>query len=123
MTRTWPAILLVSLACVGRSAPARPPSPPLGPEETYAWSIRASHADELLLAVGDSVDVVLLRDRCGADAGAGQKGCWDASTGRVVPRWRVTPPAVAGVRALPVGSWVFGRGMAGARLYARRPGA
>src|SRR5580765_5654236 len=79
---------------------------PLGPGETYVWSIRASHSDELLLAVGDSVDVVLLRDRCGADAGHGQKGCWDASTIRITPDWKVSARgSIARVRALPKGSW------------------
>ena len=117
------AILLSVISCVGRTAPAQRTSPTLGPEERYVWSIRASHADELLLAVGDSVDVVLLRDRCGGDAGHGMKGCWDASTVDVAPRWRVAGSGVARVRPLPEGSWIFGRGAAGARLYALRPGA
>jgi hypothetical protein len=96
---------------------------PLGPGETYDWSIRAWHSDELLLAVGDSVDVVLLRDRCGADAGHGRKGCWDASTIRIAPRWRVSARGIARVRALPEGSWRFGPGTAGARIYGTNPGA
>jgi hypothetical protein len=117
------AILLSVISCVGRSAPAQPESPSLGPEERYVWSIRASHSDELLLPVGDSVDLVLLRDRCGADAGHGFKGCWDASTVQVAPRWRVASSSIASVRPLREGSWIFGRGTAGARLYALRPGA
>ena len=104
------AILLAVISCVGRTAPAQPESPALGPEERYVWSIRASHADELLLPVGDSVDVVLLRDRCGADAGHGLKGCWDASTVDVAPRWQVAASGVARARPLPEGSWIFGRG-------------
>jgi hypothetical protein len=116
------AILLPVISCVGRSAPAQPESPRLGPEERYFWSIRASHSDELLLPVGDSVDLVLLRERCGADAGHGLKGCWDASTVQVAPRWRVAAGGIARVRPLPEGSWIFGRGAAGARLYALRPG-
>ena len=122
LNRTSLAILLAVISCVGRIAPAQPESPTLGPEERYVWSIRASHADELLLPVGDSVDVVLLRDRCGADAGHGLKGCWDASTVDVAPRWQVAASGVARVRPLPEGSWIFGRGTAGARLYALRPG-
>jgi hypothetical protein len=73
--------------------------------------------------VGDSVDIVLLRDRCGADAGHGQKGCWDASTISVVPRWRVEASNVARVRTLSSGAWEFGRGTTGARIYGLRPGA
>ena len=95
----------------------------LGPEESYRWSIRASHADELRLVVGDSVDVVLLRDRCGADAGHGQKGCWGASTVQVAPKWDVSARGVARVRPLPTGSWRFGPGTAGARIYAVGSGA
>ena len=96
---------------------------PLGPGESYAWSIRASHADELRLAEGDSVDVVLLRDRCGADAGHGLKGCWDANTVQVAPHWTVSRDNVAHVRRLASGAWLFGAGAAGARLYATRVGA
>lgn len=105
----------------GSSGP--PMTPALGPGERYSWSIRASHANPLVVAVGDSVDVVLLRDRCGADAGHGLKGCWDASTVRVRPRWRVTAADVARAGALPAGSWIFGDGTAGARIHALRPGA
>lgn len=117
-------VFTAALLCMGPPLVAQPArGSPLGPGESYVWSIRASHTDEILLAVGDSVDVVLLRDRCGADAGHGQKGCWDASTIQVAPKWEVPARAVARVRALPAGSWRFGRGTAGARIYAVRPGA
>jgi hypothetical protein len=121
-----PRLLMFTAALVstGSTLFAQPKrGSPLGPEESYRWSIRASHADEVRLAVGDSVDVVLLRDRCGADAGHGQKGCWDASTVQVAPKWNVTVRGVARVRALPTGSWRFGPGSAGARIYAMRAGA
>jgi hypothetical protein len=114
--------LIVIASCLGASASAQPTSPVLGPEEAYFWNIRASHADEILIAVGDSLEIVLLRDRCGADAGHGQKGCWDASTVTVRPEWKIEPRGIARVRTLPQGKWRFGRGTAGARLYGLRPG-
>jgi hypothetical protein len=112
---------LVSSTALASAQPVR--GSPLGSEELYSWSIRASHTDELLLATGDSVDIVLLRYRCGADAGHGSKGCWDANTVQVMPRWAVSRSDVAQVRSLPSGAWRFGPGAAGARVYARRPGA
>jgi hypothetical protein len=114
--------LIAIASCVGALSSAQPTSPILGPEEAYFWNIRASHADEILITVGDSLDIVLLRDRCGAYAGHGQKGCWDASTVIVKPEWKVEPRGIASVRALPHGEWRFGRGSAGARLYGLRPG-
>jgi hypothetical protein len=116
------SIVIVIASCLGASAAAQPSTPVLGPEEAYFWNIRASHADEILIAVGDSLDIVLLRARCGADAGHGQKGCWDASTVTVRPQWMVEPRGVARVRALRHGEWRFGRGAAGARLYGLSPG-
>jgi hypothetical protein len=117
-------VFTAALLCFGATLSAQPTrGSPLGPGESYSWSIRAWHTDDLLVAVGDSVDVVLLRDRCGADAGHGQKGCWDASTVQVGPKWTVPARGVARVRALPAGSWRFGPGTAGARVYAIRPGA
>lgn len=118
------AVLIVAALCTGSTLAAQPKrGSPLGPEERYTWSIRASHTDDILLAVGDSLDVVLLRDRCGADAGQGQKGCWDASTIQVKPKWTVSKSGVARVHALATGSWLFGPGTAGARIYGVGPGA
>jgi hypothetical protein len=117
------AVFLLQARVSGGPNSGPPTSPTLGPGESYRWSIRASHANRLVVAVGDSVDVVLLRHRCGADAGHGQKGCWDASTVRVAPRWEVPAGKVAQARALPTGSWRFGAGTAGARIHALRPGA
>src|SRR5687768_16234694 len=94
------ALIGIVLSCASSVAAAQPRTKELGPEETYVWAIRAAHSDEILIAVGDSVDVVLLRDHCGAGAGHGQKGCWDASTVRVAPRWTIGTPAVARIRAL-----------------------
>jgi len=114
---------LGAFLCIGSSVLAQPVrGSALGPGESYVWSIRASHSDELLIAAGDSVDVVLLRDRCGADAGHGLKGCWDASTVHAAPQWTVSAGRVARVRALATGAWRFGPGTAGARIYAMRPG-
>lgn len=117
------AVFRLKARIPGGPSSGPPTTPTLGPGESYRWSIRASHANPLMLSVGDSVDVVLLRDRCGADAGHGQKGCWDASTVRVAPRWEVPAGEVARARALPTGSWRFGAGTAGARIHALRPGA
>jgi hypothetical protein len=118
------AVLIVAILCTASTLAAQPKrGSPLGPEERYTWSIRASHTDDILLAVGDSLDVVLLRDRCGADAGQGQKGCWDASTIQVKPKWTVSKSGVARVHALATGSWLFGPGTAGARIYGVGPGA
>ena len=118
------AVLIVAILCTASTLAAQPKrGSPLGPEERYTWSIRASHTDDILLAVGDSLDVVLLRDRCGADAGQGQKGCWDASTIQVKPKWTVSKSGVARVHALATGSWFFGPGTAGARIYGVGPGA
>ena len=119
--RGW-RLLCAALSMTGSVAIAQPKGP-LGPGEHYQWSIRASHSDEILLAVGDSLDVVLLRDRCGADAGHGMKGCWGANDVSVTPKWNVAAGRVARVRSLPAGSWRFGPGAAGARIHALRAGA
>jgi hypothetical protein len=78
--------------------------------------IRASHTDAILIAAGDSLDIVLLRVRCKA------YDCWGANTISVAPRWRLGATDVATVYPLAEGMWHFGRGVAGARLVARRPG-
>jgi hypothetical protein len=88
----------------------------------FSWGIRAEHTDAILLAVGDSLDLVLLRYRCGLPVGRGMKGCFAASTIRVPARWTLDDPGLADARPLPSGHWRFGAGTAGARLYAKAPG-
>jgi hypothetical protein len=78
--------------------------------------IRASHTDEILIAAGDSLDIVLLRIRCKVN------DCWGANTVSVVPSWHVGATDIARVSPLAEGKWSFGRGVAGARLLALRPG-
>jgi hypothetical protein len=117
------SLILVAVApCLVSTINAHVPTGALGPRESYSWGIRASHAGELLIAVGDSVDIVLLRDRCREDAGHGDGGCWDASTLDVIPLWKIDLPAIARVRGISKKTWRFGRGSAGARLYGLQPG-
>jgi hypothetical protein len=122
MSVTHSLLALAIASCLSSEITAQPPTGALGPRESYVWGIRADHADELLIAVGDSVDIVLLRDRCREDAGLGDAGCWDASTIRVSPKWSVANSAIVRVRAISKRSWRFGRGTAGARLYGVSPG-
>jgi hypothetical protein len=122
--RRFPSAVLVLIlaGCARRPSAANSASESLPVGQTYAWQIRAEHTDEILVAIGDSLDVVLLRDRCGVPAGHGQTGCYDASSVRVAPEWIFDDPGLSEVRALPEGRWYFGPGAAGARVYGRRPG-
>ena len=115
---------LVCLALLGTTCtlPAQSSTKELGPGERYAWTIRATHADAILIAVGDSVDIVLLRDRCGVPIWDRRRACVDANTVRATPRWLIGAREVAHVRPLESGSWIFGQGAAGARIVAVRPG-
>ena len=122
-------LLVVAAALIPlHTSHAQQPPPttrPLQPGEVWGWSIRASHTDATLIAAGDSQDVVLLRSRCkpvsvfGSLAG----GCWDESVIRMAPSWGLNDSRIASVRALPEGSWHFGPGVAGARVYGKRAGA
>ena len=107
----WPALL-----CFASTLAAQPMARHLQPGERYEWMIRASHTDEILIAAGDSLDIVLLRVRCKA------YDCWGANTVRVGPHWRTGTTDVARVTPLAEGRWYFGRAVAGARLLALRPG-
>ncbi|MFL5617180.1 MAG: hypothetical protein ACJ79A_02155 [Gemmatimonadaceae bacterium] len=109
-------LVWLALLCDAFSLSAQPGSKDPGSKETYAWMIRTEHATANLLAVGDSVDIVLLRLRCNG------YGCWRANTVSVVPRWLIGAPEVARARPLAKGSWMFGPGTAGARIVALRPG-
>jgi hypothetical protein len=98
---------------------------PLQPGEVWGWSIRASHTDATLIAAGDSQDVVLLRSRCKPVAVFGSLGggCWDESDVRIRPGWALNDSRIASVRPLRDGSWHFGPGVAGARVYGKRAGS
>src|SRR5215218_9790733 len=113
--RTGP-VWLALLLCSASPLAAQPRGQDLAPGERYEWMIRASHTDAILIAAGDSLDIVLLRLRCKA------YDCYGANTISVAPRWRVGATDVARVHPLAEGMWYFGRGVAGARLLALRPG-
>ena len=95
---------------------------PIGDGQNYLWNLRAWYTNDLWVPADDSLDLVLLRDRCGVPAGHGQKGCFPAEDSTVSPRWKITDDRIASIRALPRGSWLFGPGSAGARVYGRAPG-
>src|SRR5687767_9679246 len=109
------AAFWIALWCFASTVAAQPMARHLAPGERYEWMIRASHTDEILIAAGDSLDIVLLRVRCKA------YDCWGANSVSVTPRWRVGATDVARVYPLAEGKWYFGRGVAGARLLALRP--
>jgi hypothetical protein len=108
------------LGCAPRRSGPSPEALPVG--QRFVWQARAEHTHAMWLLVGDSLDVVLLRDRCGVPVGHGMTGCYDASTVRVEADWQLSPSTVARARPLPEGRWRFGRGSAGARLYGKRAG-
>jgi hypothetical protein len=110
------------VGCVPHGARSRLGESALAAGESYVWTVRAAHTDEILLAAGDSLDVVLLRDRCGVPVGHGMRGCVPANPADVRARWAVPPGDPAAVRPLPAGRWYFGAGAAGARIYGRRAG-
>lgn len=89
--------------------------------EAYVWHIRAYHSDFEWVGVGDSLDLVLLRDRCGVPVGHGMRGCYSEEDSSVVADWSVHSK-IADVRSLPRGRWIFGPGSAGARLFGRSLG-
>ena len=95
---------------------------PISNGQWYLWNLRAWYTNDLWVPVDDSLDIVLLRDRCGVPAGHGQKGCYAAEDSSVSPHWKITEERFASIRALPRGSWYFGPGSAGARVYGRVPG-
>ena len=97
-------------------------SEPLPNDQSYVWGVRAWHADELWVPVGDSLDLALLRDRCGVPVGHGLKGCYSEEDSTVRPRWHVADQRIATIHALPRGSWLFGPASAGARVHGKSPG-
>jgi hypothetical protein len=110
-------VVWLALSCHAFTLPAQARSKDLEPGESYDWMIRTEHASANLLAVGDSVDIVLLRLRCKGYA------CWGANTVRVAPRWQIESSQIASVRPLAQGRWMFGLGTAGARILALQPGS
>ena len=91
-------------------------------DQSYVWGLRAWHAEELWVPVGDSLDLALLRDRCGVPAGHGQKGCYAEEDSTVRPQWRIADRRHATLQPLIRGSWCFGPASAGARVHGRSPG-
>jgi len=85
---------------------------PVADSASYVWSIRAYHTGDLWLRVGDSLDVVLLRDVCIPRL----NGCWPRQDSTVRVRWDLVGGNGATVTPLPRGEWTFAPGSAGARL-------
>lgn len=112
---------LLSVAC-GQTIQDFGLEEPLPDGLSHVWQVRAWHADDLWVPAGDSLDLVLLRDRCGVPVGAGQKGCYSDQDSSARARWAIAQPRLARIRPLPRGSWEFGPGSAGARIYGRNPG-
>jgi hypothetical protein len=88
--------------------------------DTLGYSIRGEHAELLWLSVGDRLDAVLLRHRCGP-AGHGSTGCWERP-GRLTVSWRLDGPRIIAIQHLSAPRWRFGEAASGVRLTARSPG-
>jgi hypothetical protein len=83
--------------------------------DTLAYMIRAEHPDHLWLAVGDTLNAVLLRLRC--------KNHWCSSMpGDVATEWSLLGPAVAALSPVSKPRWWIGHAAAEVRLVARAPG-
>ncbi len=91
---------------------------PLPQGQSFVWVVRDIYAGDLRVQVGDSVNLVLLRDHCYTD----KNGCWPDQDSSVAARWEVLDEDRARVSPLPRGAWRFGPGSAGARLYGISPG-
>jgi hypothetical protein len=91
-------------------------------DQSYVWGLRAWHADELWVPVGDSLDLALLRDRCGVPAGHGLTGCYAEEDSTVRPQWRIADRHHATLQPLGRGTWRFGPASAGARVHGRSAG-
>jgi hypothetical protein len=128
------AAALVGNACArsvwrgsDRVEPMRPDPVPYEDEnswavgnDTLAYQIRGEHADLLWLSVGDRLDAVLLRHRCGP-AGHGSTGCW-VRPGRMTVRWHLDGPHTISLRPVSAPRWRFGGAASGVRLIARSTG-
>jgi hypothetical protein len=86
------------------------------------WEIRAEHPDGILIAAGDSLDVVLLAWRCRTSLRYEESGCWGVRTTIANARWTLEDTSLAHARPLPTGRWFAGPGAAGGRVHALRPG-
>ena len=91
---------------------------PVADSANYLWEIRAYHAGDLWLHIGDSLDVVLLRSICIPR----RNGCWSREDSSVDVRWDVIRGRGLTVTPLPRGEWTLGPGSAGARIYGVAPG-
>ena len=86
------------------------------------WEIRAEHPFEILIAAGDSLDVVLLAWRCRESLRYEERGCFGVRTTVAGVRWTLDDTTRGRARTLPTGRWFAGPGAAGGRVYALRPG-
>lgn len=83
--------------------------------DTLAYIIRAEHPDHLWLAVGDTLDAVLLRDRC--------KDHWCSTMpGDVSTDWSLQGPSVVALSPVSAPRWWIGHAAAEVRLVGRAPG-
>src|SRR5688572_33180332 len=79
--------VLVLVGCTRTHQPVATPATSLPEGQFYAYQLRAAHSDEIMLAVGDSQDVVLLRSTCGVPSGHGMTACYGANNVAMTPRW------------------------------------
>jgi hypothetical protein len=83
--------------------------------DTLAYMIRAEHPDHLWLAVGDTLDAVLLRDRC--------RDRWCSTIpGDVTTTWTLDGPAVAELSPISQPRWWIGHAAAEVRLVGHSAG-
>lgn len=108
-------IAFVISACIRRTAPAPTISANTG-RDYFTWDVRAAHTDEPVLAVGDSLDIALLRYRNRT------VGIFEDHNIRPNVRWESWDIAglspLLAVAALAEGRWRLGPTVAGARIRA-----
>jgi hypothetical protein len=83
--------------------------------DTLSYMIRAEHPDHLWLAVGDTLDAVLLRLRC-------QDNWCRSRPGDVATEWSLEGPAVTALSPVSNPRWWIGHAAAEVRLVGRAPG-
>lgn len=109
------AAALLLEACASRMQPWL--HEPLPNGQSFDWDLRAFHSNFLWVPVSDSLDIALLRNRCGVPAGHGMLGCYAEEDSSVHAQWQIAEASIASVMPLPRGEWIFGPGSAGARVH------
>ena len=95
---------------------------PLSEGQSYVWQVRPWHSHQLWVPADDSVDVALLRDRCGVPAGHGLKGCYSEEDFTVAVSWKTKNSSIAEAVPIPRVGWRFGPSSGNARVRGLRPG-